>query len=73
LQTELFETYVVSEVAKATFHNDKDAALCYFRDNLGLGAGLVIEDRVYKRADFLKIKNLHTPPYSNGQTIKVSY
>ncbi|MFC1631947.1 ATP-binding protein [Candidatus Omnitrophota bacterium] len=60
LQGEIFETYIVSEIAKAVAHNDKDSALFYFRDNLGLEADLIIEDRAHKKVNFLEIKNSHT-------------
>ncbi|MFC1808275.1 ATP-binding protein [Candidatus Omnitrophota bacterium] len=64
LQGEIFETYIVSEITKAVFHNDKDVLLYYFRDNLGLEVDLIIEDKTHKRVDFIEIKNSHTlrPP-----------
>ncbi|MBN1914246.1 MAG: DUF4143 domain-containing protein, partial [Candidatus Omnitrophica bacterium] len=70
LQGEIFETYVVSEITKAVFHNDKDAALYYFRDNLGLEVDLIIEDKAHKRVDFVEIKNSHTPRPQMAKPLK---
>lgn len=60
MQGEIFETYVISEVVKSICHNDRDAVLYYFRDNLGLEVDLIIEDNSKKTVSFIEIKNSQT-------------
>lgn len=71
LQGEIFETYVISEMVKAIMHKDKDTALYYFRDNLGLEVDLIIEDRAHKKISFLEIKNSQTAHPRMAQPLRL--
>ena len=70
LQGEIFETYVISEITKTIMHRDEDIALYYFRDNLGLEADLIIENRTKNNICFVEIKNSRTMRTRMAQSLK---
>ncbi|HNV47372.1 MAG TPA: ATP-binding protein [Spirochaetota bacterium] len=56
----VFENYIVSEIKKIILHNGRESELYYFRNNLGLEADCIIEDRHAQTVHYVEIKNTRT-------------
>ncbi|MEW5813911.1 MAG: ATP-binding protein [Spirochaetota bacterium] len=56
----VFENYIVSEIYKKILHKGADVKLYYFRDNLGVEADLIMEDRERREIRFIEVKTTST-------------
>ncbi|MFH1428521.1 MAG: ATP-binding protein [Candidatus Margulisiibacteriota bacterium] len=56
----IFENFVTADVKKRIAHLQEDAALFYFRDNLGLEVDLIIENYTKNNISLFEIKKTHT-------------
>jgi len=67
----LFENYLISEIYKTIHHLKKDHKLYYFRNNLGIEADLIIEDRSACRVTFVEIKYNQTSRPAMANKLKL--
>lgn len=56
----IFESYIISEVRKNILHNNSNSDIFYYRNNQGLEADLIIENKDKLTIAFIEIKNTYT-------------